>query len=76
MGVGHLESVRLLLQENAQVNVENKGGWTGRQVFFVLCINQWVVGHLESVRLLHVLRENAQVNVENEVGWTGRNRTM
>ena len=35
--LGHLESVRLLLRHNAQVNVENKGGWTGKtgRVVFV-----------------------------------------
>ena len=39
--LGHLESVRILLRHNAQVNVENKGGWNGNFLSFlvVLLIN-------------------------------------
>ena len=36
--LGHLESVRLLLRHNAQVNIENKGGWTGKAEWVIEAI--------------------------------------
>lgn len=34
--LGHLESVRILLQFDTNVNCENSEGWTGKKITFIV----------------------------------------
>ena len=57
-GKGHLEVVKLLIEQQAEVNVKTTEGWTPLYVA-ALC------GHLEGVKLL--IEQQAEVNVKTTI---------
>ena len=59
--IGNTEVVKLLLKENADVNIQNENGWTS---LMLASLN----GHSQVVELL--LKANADVNIQDEDGWT------
>ena len=58
---GHSETVSTLINFNADVNIQNKNGWTA-------LITASQNGHSETVTIL--VNSNADVNIQEEDGWT------
>ena len=58
---GHLDVVRLLLTEGADITIADNNGWTALHYASMF-------GHLDIVRLL--LTEGADINIADKYGWT------